>query len=461
MKTAIMGIFPRSNRFLLYLAVSLCSIDARVEARTIEIYPLIAESCDEEFENLANQLKPGDELVLHDGIYSQACRRAITARGEPGRPIVIRGAPGARPLLTRPPSSYATQNNLEIVDSAYLVVRGLRLRGGNIGLRIVRGHHITLDGNEIFETHNNALAINAGDADSLIVRRNHIHHTGLHPSVPTEGEGIYIGCHDGKCKVTNSIFEANYIHHLRGTSGGGNDGIEVKLGSYGNILRDNVIHDTDIGTQFPCIFVYGGGAGVNVVERNVMWNCGEGIQVIADARVQNNIILSSSVAGITAAPQTANRQIRDVSIVNNTVVGQVNCLHLRWDDARKMVLANNVFFCPAGVAVDASGLQRPGITVRANVIEGELLGGRIDGRKFISGRWAKDFNGSNAFDVWPQARSVLIGRGDADHAPLNDFNGRRRGAVKVDVGAYEALGRVENPGWKITAGFKDLEVRNR
>jgi hypothetical protein len=55
-------------------------------------------------------------------------------------------------------------------------------------------------------------------------------------------------------------------HHTRGTSSGGNDGIEVKYRSFGNTIRNNVIHDTINGTAYPCIFVYGGGAGVNIVE---------------------------------------------------------------------------------------------------------------------------------------------------------------------------------------------------
>ncbi|MGH7817079.1 MAG: right-handed parallel beta-helix repeat-containing protein [Candidatus Binatia bacterium] len=444
------------------LVIWLCLFTANAGAEIFEIYPPNSESCDEEFVNVANKLKPGDELVLHDGVYLQACRRAITAKGESDKPIVIRAAEGARPLITRPPSTNTTQNNIEIVDSTYLVVRGLHFRGGSIGFRIIRGHHVTLEDNEIFETQNNALAINAGDVDSLVVRDNHIHHTGLNLSAPTEGEGIYAGCHDGKCKVTNSFFEANYIHHLRGSSEGGNDGIEIKLGSYGNVIRDNVIHDTNIGTQFPCIFVYGGGAGVNVVERNVMWNCGEGIQVVADALVQNNIILNSSIAGITAAPHQANRRVRNVTIVNNTIVGHPKCLELRWEGAENMVLANNALHCPGGVAIDALGLGAAGVTVRVNAVEGIVIGANIDGAKFFAGgRATNNFKSSDAFDVWPRARSVLIGRGDPTHAPRTDFNDRPRGSAKIDVGAYQSNGRAENPGWKIVPGFKRLDAKSR
>ncbi len=444
----------------LALWIGLFCADAKAE--TFEIHPPNSESCDEEFENLANKLKPGDELILHDGVYSQGCRRAITAKGEADKPIVIRAADGAAPLITRPASTNTTQNNIEIVDSAYLTVRGLHFRGGSIGFRVIRGHHLTLEDNEISETQNNALAVNAGDVDALIVRRNHIHHTGLHPSAPTEGEGMYIGCHDGRCKVTNSIFEGNYIHHLRGSSEGGNDGIEIKLGSFGNVVRDNVIHDTNIGTQYPCIFVYGGGAGINIIERNVMWNCGEGIQVVADALVQNNLILNSSLAGITAAPQTANRRVRNVTIVNNTVVGHPKCLDLRWEGAENMVLANNAFYCSGGVAVDALGLNSSGVTARANAVEGTLTGVSLDGQKFIAGgRAASTFKGADGFDFWPRAKSALIGKGDVKFAPRQDFNNQPRGAAKVDIGAYESSAQPDNPGWKIAPGFKALDGQGR
>src|SRR5574341_614644 len=151
--------------------------------------------------------------------------------------------------------------------------------------------------------------------------------------------------------------EGNYIHHLRGTSSGGNDGIEIKVGSHGNIIRDNVIHDTNIGQQYPCIFVYGGGPAPNVVEGNVVWNCGEGIQVVADAVIRNNIVLNSSSTGITAAPHAANRRVRNVSIVNNTIVGHPKCMDLRWEGAENMVLANNAIYCPDGIAISAFGLS--------------------------------------------------------------------------------------------------------
>src|SRR6476620_4830591 len=99
-------------------------------ARTIEIHSATVEA-DEEFEKLANALQPGDELVLHGGTYSQNSRRAVTAKGTAGQPIIIRAAAGDAPLLTRHGDQRDKQNNIEFVDCAHLVIRGLRFQGGS------------------------------------------------------------------------------------------------------------------------------------------------------------------------------------------------------------------------------------------------------------------------------------------------------------------------------------------
>src|SRR5215470_1688142 len=301
---------------LLVLALTAPTVAA---AAVVEIRPS-SVSCGEEFVAAASRLQPGDELVLRGGIYSQSCRRAITVNGTAAAPIVIRAASGERAVLTRPADTMDTQNNIEIVNSSYLIVRGLAFQGGSSSVRIMGGHHITLEDCEIFETGNNAVAVNYDNADALVFRGNHIHHTGLSVSAPTEGEGFYLGCNHDTCRVTNSVIEGNYIHHLRGTSDGGNDGVEIKVGSHGNRVRHNVIHDTTIGRRYPCILVYGAGPGLNIVEDNVMWNCGEAIQVVSDAIVRNNIVLSSDV-GILTAPHIQVPGMRNVTIVNNTLYG--------------------------------------------------------------------------------------------------------------------------------------------
>jgi len=417
-----------------------------------EIYPATVEP-QEEFETVANSLKPGDELILHGGLYSQSARRAITVNGSAAKPIVIRAANGQQPLLTRPADNIDKYNNIEFIDCSYMIVRGIHFKGGSSGVRFIRGHHITFEECEIFQTGNNALTMNSGDCDAFIIRKNHIHHTGLSKTRRTEGEGMYIGCHDGSCRTTNSLFEGNYIHHLRGTSNGGNDGIEIKFGSYGNIVRDNVIHDTNISKEYPGVFVYGSnGKGINVVEGNVIWNAGEGIQVVSDAIIRNNIVFNCSMTGITAAPHNAVPSVSNVKIVNNTIVNHPKGVLIRWNNARNMVFANNAIYCPEATAVDVQGAKNSAFV--ANFVQGRLDGIKIDGSGFCNGGTVYNaFTGPDKKNYWPKPDSVLIEKGVSDFAPDLDFNHTPRKAP-FDVGAYEFEGNAGNPGWHIQMGIK-------
>jgi hypothetical protein len=418
---------------------------------TYEIGPSTVDG-QEEFERLANGLKPGDELILHGGVYSQNARRAVTANGTPDAPIIIQAAPGETPLLTRPTDQIDQYNNIEFVDCSHLIVRGMRFQGGNSGVRFIRGHHVTFEDCEVFETGNNALTMNSGSCDSFIIRRNHLHHTGLSTSRPTEGEGMYIGCHDGSCIVTNTLVEGNYIHHLRSTSNGGNDGIEIKVGSYDNTVRDNVIHDTNIDRQYPGIFVYGGGPGLNIVEGNCIWKAGEGIQVVSDAVVRNNIVFDCLATGITAAPHAALRKMRNVAIVNNTIANCPKGVLIRWSAGDNMTLGGNAIYCPSSTAVDVSGIVDA--TVNSNFIQGQLVGVNIDNTRFCGGgTMAEAFVSPEEGDFWPKPGSALIGHADRGFGAELDFNHAVRKAP-CDIGAYESLGRPVNPGWKVQAGFK-------
>ena len=433
-------------------------------SRVIEIFPTNADAtCNEEFENIANTLVAGDTLILHDGEYSQNCRRLISGRnGTATQPIVITAAVGARPILTRPGNANFSydQNNIEIENSSYLVIRGISFRGGDSGVRFMGvSHHITFEENEIYETGNNALTMHSGNSDFMIVRKNHIHHTGLYNLGSTEGEGMYLGCHTNTCRVTNSLIEGNYIHHLRSTSGGGNDGIEVKMGSHGNVIRNNVIHDTNIGTQYPCIFVYGGGAGINTVEGNAVWNCGEGIYAVSDVVVRNNIVMHSGL-GISSYPHAVVSGIKNLTIVNNTIYGSDVCLFVRWSAASNVILANNAIYCPGSTAVDGTGLANAQAAVSANYFEGSLSGATAGGVAFLNGGTATAaFTNPTNADLWPSQGSILRERADFAHSPADDFNGTVR-TSPADVGAYETNGVTNNPGWQIQPGFKSQATQD-
>ncbi|MGE0822871.1 MAG: hypothetical protein AB7G75_10810 [Candidatus Binatia bacterium] len=446
-----------SPLFVVFIISACFSYANNAFGKTVEISPSNADkTCDEEFENVANSLAPGDVLVLHGGTYSQSCRRFITVHGTPDNVITIKAAdPNNPPLLTRPKRTWKDQNNIEI-DAEYLIIDGLRFQGGGSGVRILRGNDITIQNSEIFETNNNALRVNDSSVHNLIVRHNHIHHTGLNAG--SEGEGMYLGCHNGSCSVSNSLIEKNYIHHLSATSGGGSDGIEVKHRSYGNIIRDNVIHDTNIGTQqSPCIFVYGGGTVANTVEKNVMWNCGEGIYAVSDAVVQNNIVFNS-LSGLTSYAHNDGPAIRkNLTLVNNTVYGHTSeCAYLNWNNVTGAIFANNALYCPNSTAVETSGLADA--TISSNYVQGGIFGDAAGHSGFVlDDGQAPAFVAPANQDFWPAPGSLLRGTADTQFIPADDFNGTTRSTGGNDVGAYETQEQEENPGWVLGPGFKGEE----
>jgi len=395
-----------------YLALLFVAATTSAEVR--EIFPY------DSFEAAVESLVPGDTLIVHQGTYSESGRISFSAKGTASQPITVKGADGeSRPLITRPAGS-TPQNTINVEGATYATIQHLEITGNGDGINMSGGpHHITLEDNEI---HDIDVGINfRSSMDSIIVRRNHIYNT------DGTAEGIYVGCNNASCAVSNSIIEQNWIHDTRGSQG---DGIEIKYGSWGNIIRDNVIHDANL----PCILAYGvTDANVdrpNVIEGNIVWNCGQSIDVIADAIVRNNIVIGT----LETQSHSQVPVMRNVTIVNNTVIGSIP---LRgWGGGSiqaSLTVANNVIYGGSitnqpGAAIYSSNLQySPG----------------------ISGIFVDADNR----DFWPALGSPLIGAADAAHMPGNDFNGTKRQAP-FDVGAYESDGLNGNPGWTIEEGFK-------
>ena len=264
-----------------------------------EVYSL--SPSDKWFEILnGGGLKPGDEVVLAAGVYSDARRLEMRHVGAEEKPILIRAADaGARPVFKRPD---ARQNSINMAGCRHLVLRGFDITGGDAGIRIYQDgerqsgfltfeylhvHHI---GGVAFTANNDGCVY-----EKLVFRLNEIHHTGGH------GEGFYLGGNnDAEGKTTgymfDSLVEKNYIHHLDGPEISQGDGIEIKDGSYGNVIRGNVIHHT----KYPGITVYGtDGKAANVIEDNWISNTGDnGIQAAADAVIRGNSVFMTGADGI-------------------------------------------------------------------------------------------------------------------------------------------------------------------
>ena len=404
-------------------------------ARVIEVRP------GQSFTTAAESLAPGDTLIVHAGTYSEPDRLSVGVDGTAAAPVLIMGAPGeASPLITRPANSTA-QNTINIEAASYVTIRGLEISGNGDGINMSGyNHHITIEDCHIYHID---VGINFRDTmDHITVRRNHIENSGWDGDT---GEAMYVGCNYGTCVVSNSLIEGNWIHNTMGASQG--DGIEVKEGSHSNVIRDNVIYDT----HYPCILVYGtAGNPRNLVEGNVVWNCGDsGIQAAADAIIRNNIILASPENGFNSQDHQ-NSTPQNLEFVNNTLIGGNPCLRLgNWAGKPGLVFANNAIYCSSNT-YSVSALT--GVTVTGNVVWPST--GALPSSGYRVGRSvAQDFIDAVNRNVYPTSDSPLRGAASATYLPSVDFNGTSRAGV-LDAGAYTWTG-ASNPGWRVGPGFKD------
>jgi hypothetical protein len=364
-------------------------------------------------------------------------------KGTADAPVLITSAPGeARPIIGRRPTA-RVQNIINIEGATYLTISGLEIAGnpgyGGDGINLNGGpSHVTLEGLKI---HDIAVGINfRSSMGHIVVRGNEIYNTN------DTGEGMYIGCHKGDCAVRDSLIERNWIYNTTNASQG--DGIEIKKGSHSNIVRDNVIHDT----HFPCILAYGtSGKPRNVIERNVMWNCGDsGMQIAADAIIRNNILIQTgagSGAGFTSQYHNGVTP-NNLEFTHNTLVGGSPCLRLSgWSGKNGLVFANNAVYCSGDFSVN--GLS--GVTATGNVFS--KAPPWFPSSSYKLGRSAVlDMADVDARNVYPTKTSTLIGAAASAWVPADDFNGTSRDAT-ADSGAYVRTSET-NPGCRIVEGFK-------
>ena len=392
-------------------------------------------------------LHPGDTLILDDGTYAFSGYFELDIAGTAAQPIVIRAASGQHPVIQY---TGTDQNIVNFVDAQFLTIDGIEFAGGSRGLRFIGGNDVTVRNCRVHDTAANAVSAND---DGYIYARfafvhNEIDHTGA------TGEGFYLGCNDDTCRIHDSLIANNWIHDLNGATITQGDGIEIKKGSYANVVRDNVIH----ATGYPGITLYDahGNGAPNVIERNVVWDSADnGIQVTADAIVRNNLVLGAAGSAF-ASNALQNGSAANLAIVHNTFLMPTgNGIKLNAVSG-SVTIANNAIYAPNGRAIDANGTLG-GIVTSANAGQGALAG--VSGGFGAGGNVAADFFGASLSGAPPQnlvpESAVLIGAAAAAYLSGDDFDGHPRG-VRADIGAYRTSPGGAS-GWTIAAGFKVVD----
>lgn len=303
-------------------------------------------------------LQPGDQLVIAAGTYLLGRRWDITVSGTAEAPIWIVAEEGAKVVLTR---ADADQNVVNIGPTTavhHLCVRGVEITGGSHGMRLGQCSEVWIDQCHIHHTGQVCLSANSANSDHLFLTRNHLHDGGGH------GEGMYLGANQGEFIMSESVIARNHIHDCKGSQG---DGIEVKQGSWGNLIAENDVHDT----QYPCITVYGtAGKPVNIIERNLCRRSEDSaMQVQGEAIVRNNVLIGGRGTGFNSTDhqgKTVNLQV-----IHNTIINTGDAFKAgSWNAREGMVLANNVLYSKEKSAINFPG-GREGVVITGNVVFGD------------------------------------------------------------------------------------------
>lgn len=392
-----------------------------VPARTIVLDPLPGSS---EAENgaalvkAAADLKPGDKLEIGAGTYSVGQMWDLRVSGTEKAPVWIVAAKDARVVITRPD---ARQNVLNVGQGgpvSFLALRGLEITGGSHGVRLGRCRDLWLDGCHIHHTGEVCLSANSADTERLHLTRNHIHDGAGH------AEGMYLGANNGGHVMSQSVIALNHIHDCRGDQG---DGIEVKQGSWGNLIAGNHVHDTN----YPCITVYGtAGKPVNIIEHNLCYNSGDNVmQVQGEAIVRNNVLINGAGSGFASTDHQG--KTLNLQLIHNTIVNGSDAFRGgSWNGREGMVLANNILYSRDGNALhfangSAGVVSRGNVVLGAGAIEGCVKGGGLS--DFADLSWD-----ASRRDATPAA-GAPFDHADLRHLVGSDFNGKPRGKTSGAV----------------------------
>jgi hypothetical protein len=399
--------------FLLWLTTVL--LPATALGRSITVDPSV-DWC-----NTINTASLGDEIVFQPGSYTTPCW--ITARGTAASWITVRSqseVDGQRATFAYPGS---TANVLELRNAAYVILRGFAFaptQDAVDAIRIRQVNDIIIERN-IF-TGIGGVSIPANDSGTTIprltIRQNVFRNL--------QSTGIYLGCHEGNCKVTDALVEGNFIDGV--TSSGVGYGLEIKLNSYGTV-RDNTIYRT----KGPGLMAYGSNQGdpPTIFEGNyVEGSRTDGGIVIGGgpAVVRNNVLVGNAYGGISAQNYASRNLQRNIWIVHNTALNNADSgINVQgWTTG-----ANNVIAYNALIPASGSPALRPSTPV-----------GSIVGNVTCATPTSCFVNASTVpYDLWPTPTSPLLdsaGNGFEPWRPEDDFMGVSRGG-SADVGAFERV----------------------
>jgi parallel beta-helix repeat protein len=212
---------------------------------------------------LAASLRPGQVGCLLRGSYVDD-QIIIRHGGSPGKPVIIRQAPGTRPVV---------HGRITIAaDVTDLVIAGLALDGRNKihgASPTILGDRITFQNDDI-TNFNTEICFILGSltrgnlAEGVVINGNRIHNCGKLPP-QNQDHGIYVQY------ARNTVIKNNYIYD------NADRGIQLYPDGDGTLIQNNIIDGNGEGIIFS-------GDGTRTSDDNIVRD-----NVISNSRVRSNI----------------------------------------------------------------------------------------------------------------------------------------------------------------------------
>ncbi len=287
------------------------------------------------------QLQPGDELIMHEGIYEG--NATIRKSGTVDKPITIRGFGNGeeRPVLLL----NSANSNLYQVYASNLIFDFLEFQSKySYAVRIgATGegssfNNITIKNCVFYKSGGGDISANANVGyDNIQILDNYF--------IGPQKTPVYIGQHDGLANVTNFLFKGNVID---GSQIYGSDiigyGIQFKLNVTGSVIENNYITNT----KGPGIMVYGAvksdtiyanivrnnilvgsreesgivvGGGPSTVDGNLSLGCKGGISVqnYGSRNLLHNVVLNSNTSACDLDFGMSFGNVQDITARDNLV----------------------------------------------------------------------------------------------------------------------------------------------
>ncbi len=233
-----------SHLFFLTLITIACSskIVGTKTDNNIVVEKTIQVSTSSQLTNALAIAKPGDEIILADGIYIGNFVIPSTASGTITKPIILRGTRNA--ILDGASTNTGYVLHLK---ANYWIIKGFSIRNGLKGLMTDEANHNLIDGISVTNIGEEGIHFRRFSSHNIL-QNAEVNNVGS--KTPDYGEGVYIGTAVSNwAKTSNGVEDRCDSNQIINNSIGPNctaECVDVKEGTIGGLIKGNKFNSTGI-----------------------------------------------------------------------------------------------------------------------------------------------------------------------------------------------------------------------